>query len=111
MSSTTSPQPLVLRVADAADVAALHELAELDSARLGAGPHLVAEVEGRIAAAVSLTDRSVIADPFAPTAGLVSVLLAKAATEPGAEQRTGIRERLRIGRRHAPVAHPAAPAL
>jgi hypothetical protein len=111
MSSTTSPQPLVLRVADATDAAALQQLAELDSARLGAGPHLVAEVEGRIVAAVSLTDRSVIADPFAPTAGLVAVLLAKAATEPGAAQRSGLRERLRAVRRQARVAHPTVPAV
>ena len=111
MLSTTAPQPLVLRVAGPADQAALHRLAELDSARLGAGPQLVAEVDGRLAAAVSLADRSVIADPFAPTAGVVSVLLAKAATEPGAPERAGIRDRLRVLRRHARVANPTAPAV
>jgi hypothetical protein len=53
----------------------------------------------------------VIADPFAPTAGLVTVLLAKAATEPGAAQRAGLRERLRAVRRQARVAHPTVPAV
>ncbi len=107
MSSTTSFQPLVLRIADAADGPALHDLAELDSARLGPGPHLVAEVEGRLSAAVSLSDRRVIADPFAPTAGLVAVLLAKAATEPDGAGRARVRDRLRVLRRRPRLAMPA----
>ena len=72
----TAPQTLVLRHATASDQSALRELAELDSTHLPAGPFLVAEVEGRPVAALSLADGMAMADPFLPTAELVELLRA-----------------------------------
>jgi hypothetical protein len=77
---TATQQPLTIRVATVADAAELRELALLDSRRLPAGPHLVAEVGDRIRAAYSLTTDTVVADPFVPTADLVQVLRAHART-------------------------------
>ena len=65
---------IIFRPATSADHTALDELAQLDSKTLSAGPHAVAEIEGRILAAISLRDGSAIADPFHPTAELVKLL-------------------------------------
>ena len=67
-------RPITIRPAHAADAAALHRLAALDSAELPAGPLLVAEVHGSLCAALSLSDGSAIADPFTPTADVVALL-------------------------------------
>jgi hypothetical protein len=50
------------------DEPALYRLAELDSQRPLSGPALVAEIDGYTAAAISLSDGRVIADPFQQTA-------------------------------------------
>lgn len=65
---------VTVRFAYAADAVALQRLADLDSRRLPGGPLLVAEVRGRILAAVELGGVGVIADPFEPTSALVSLL-------------------------------------
>jgi hypothetical protein len=57
-----------IRKATEADESALHRLAELDSQRPLSGPALVAEIGGSPAAAISLTDGRLIADPFQYTA-------------------------------------------
>jgi hypothetical protein len=62
-----------------ADRRAIDELAERDSGRRPDGPALVAEVEGRILAAISLESRQVLADPFAHTDELRSLLALRAA--------------------------------
>jgi hypothetical protein len=49
------------------DVPALRRLVELDGPRLFCGPALIAEIGGALAAAVSLADGRVIADPSQPT--------------------------------------------
>jgi hypothetical protein len=49
-------------------------LAELDSQRPVTGPALVGEIDGRPAAAISLADGRVVADPFRPTADVVELL-------------------------------------
>jgi hypothetical protein len=59
---------------DGADTAALAALAERDSGELPAGDVLVAEVEGTILAAISLTDGKVLADPFSRTGELQNLL-------------------------------------
>jgi hypothetical protein len=82
MSSTASTDTVVLRHATVADDAALRDLAALDSARLGPGPHLVAEVDGHLRAAVSLADGATIADPFRPSDGVVALLRARAGGRP-----------------------------
>jgi hypothetical protein len=70
---------LVIRSATAADTSALQRLAALDSHRLAAGPHLVAELDGHAVAALSRTDGSVVADPFARTDAIVGLLRRRAA--------------------------------
>ena len=63
-----------IRTATSEDSSALNRLAALDSAPVPAGPVLIAEVNGRPEAALGVTDHSVVADPFEPTAQLVDLL-------------------------------------
>ena len=77
-----------------ADRAAVARLAALDSTDVPASPVLVAEVDGEPQAALSLRDGSVAADPFSPTAQLVSLLRLHAGTV--AERDADVR-----GERHA----------
>jgi hypothetical protein len=65
---------VVVRRGRHADIDALADLAALDSSRPLTGRTIVAEVDGRIYAAVSLHDGRVVADPFAHTADLVRIL-------------------------------------
>lgn len=65
---------VAIRRAHDGDVALLHDLAELDSAKPLHGPVLVAVVEGRIWAAIAIDDGRVIADPFLPTGAAVELL-------------------------------------
>lgn len=74
-----SSQPISIRPAYPDDTAALRRLAALDSARVPARPLVVAEVAGELRAALSLSDRRVIADPFSATARLVVLLEVHAA--------------------------------
>jgi hypothetical protein len=80
---------LVIRSATSADIAALQRLAALDSRRLAAGPHLLAELDGRAVAALALTAGAVVADPFTRTDGIVALL----------ERRAGQLARSAAGRR------------
>jgi hypothetical protein len=64
---------LVIRTATASDAEALQRLAALDSQDLAAGPHLLAELDGRAVAALSRTNGSVVADPFAYTDTIVAI--------------------------------------
>jgi hypothetical protein len=66
--------PITLRLAGPEDDPAIKRLAQLDSAAVPAGPHLVAERQGRIDAALSLPTGAVIADPFRRTAELCELL-------------------------------------
>jgi hypothetical protein len=70
---------ITFRQATSADRTALNELAQLDSTRLDDDHYTVAEIEGRIVAAVSRTSGSAIADPFRRTAGIVEMLRSHAA--------------------------------
>lgn len=70
----TSTEHLVIRPAHAGDDALLDRLAQLDSRRLPAGPHLIAERDGVAIAAISETTREAVADPFTPTADVIAVL-------------------------------------
>ncbi|HTN24979.1 MAG TPA: hypothetical protein VL120_13380 [Solirubrobacteraceae bacterium] len=69
---------VVIRPARDTDIAALHDLAELDSAAPLTGAVLVAIVDDRPWAALALDDGRVIADPFIPTAGAVELLRLRA---------------------------------
>jgi hypothetical protein len=70
--------PVTLRLAAPDDTPELYRLGELDSRPLPPGPHLIAEREGRIDAALSLSTGESIADPFRRTAELRELLLAHA---------------------------------
>jgi hypothetical protein len=83
MTSTT----ITIRRAGAADDAALEDLAALDSRHVPTEPVLVAEVDGVLRAAVSLTDDAVVADPFVDTRSVVSLLATRAAQAHGTPQR------------------------
>lgn len=69
---------ITFRLATDADAPALARLAGRDSARVPAGPVLLAEVAGVPAAARSLHDGHTVADPFLPTMHLVRALAAVA---------------------------------
>ena len=63
-----------IRRAGPHDAPALHRLAALDSAAPLRGEVLMAEADGVVLAALSLSDGSAVADPFSPTAELVALL-------------------------------------
>jgi hypothetical protein len=65
---------VTIRPARDSDVAALERLAERDTRLLPGGPLLVAERDGTIQAALALHSGRSIADPFTPTAELVTLL-------------------------------------
>ncbi len=90
-------QSVLLRHATTADERMLRDLATLDSASLPSGPFLVAEVDGRPHAALSLADGTAIADPFKRTAELVELLRAH-----GAAKASAVRRRRGLGRARRP---------
>ena len=65
---------MIIRRTTPDDTAALVRLAALDSQKALEGDALVAEVDGVLMAAVSLTTDEAIADPFHHTADLVAML-------------------------------------
>jgi hypothetical protein len=69
---------LTIRHIEPADVEALRTLSQLDSSRVPAGETLVADVGGELWAATSVEDLHTVADPFRPTAELVSLLQERA---------------------------------
>jgi hypothetical protein len=70
---------VTLRYAGAADRERLRVLAELDSTVLPSAPTLVAEVDGRLRAALPLDGSRPIADPFHRGAELIELLRLRAA--------------------------------
>lgn len=100
MTNVPSPAAITIRPASADDQVALARLAALDSAAgVPAGPVLLAEVDEQLRAALSLSDHSVIADPFFHTQHLVMLLRARAAAVSRTRRRPGRRalRRLRAG--------------
>jgi hypothetical protein len=83
-----------LRLATAGDGAALAELAQLSGREHSPGPWVVAEVDGRLRAAVPLAGGEPLADPFRPTAELRE-LLATRARQLRADDRGAVRLRRR----------------
>lgn len=63
-----------MRLGTPGDVGALERLAGLDSRPLPPEPHLVAQCDGRIDAALSLATDELVADPFRRTAELRELL-------------------------------------
>jgi hypothetical protein len=87
--------PDVIRPATHADSAELHRLAALDSQRPLAGRILVALIDGRPAAALSLTDGRAVADPFRPTAQLLVRLRLRAQAVKAYEATPSLADRMR----------------
>lgn len=80
-------QPNVtLRLAVPADARRLQTLAQLDSARVPSAAILIAEVDGRLRAALPLDGGAPIADPFRRSADLVELLRTRAAQLAGPAQ-------------------------
>jgi|SRR5580704_6798969 hypothetical protein len=77
-TAATPVTRVTLRYAAAADAQGLRNLAELDSAEPLAGPALVAEIDGRIRAALPLDGGTPIADPFHRGAELLDLLRLRA---------------------------------
>ena len=95
---TAPPVQLTIRPAYADDELALYRLAALDSAAdLPPMPLLLAEVDGELRVALSLRDGSAIADPFFPTADVISLLRAHSAASGPAIRRRSHRLRLSFG--------------
>ena len=65
---------LVLRRADVTDGAAVARIAQLDGAKAPDSPALLAEVDGEIVAVAPIDGGKAFADPFRPTADVVSLL-------------------------------------
>lgn len=73
-TDTHQNQAVIIRLAAAADDSALQLLAELDSAPQLSRPALIAELRGQAVAALALSDRRAIANPFLPTRDVVDLL-------------------------------------
>ena len=74
LSHNQDHDELVIRRATVGDEAALERLAQLEGRDIPAEPILLAEIAGRVQAALSIESGAVIADPFEPTARLVRTL-------------------------------------
>ncbi len=77
---------LTLRYGFPDDAGVISRLAALDCAAAPEPPLLLAEVEGELRAAISLSDGSHIADPFHPTSALLDLLRARAAQLDGSSR-------------------------
>ena len=69
---------VAIRLAGKDDIAAIHELEQLDSRSLTDGARLVATLDGIPVAALAVADDSVVADPFEMTQPVVDLLRVRA---------------------------------
>jgi hypothetical protein len=83
-----------IRRATEADQDALRRLAELDSRKPVSGPALIGEMDGAPAAAISLIDGRLIADPFKQTAVLTQILRMRLAAMRAHSRTPSLPERL-----------------
>ena len=74
LAETSRTVSLTIRLGTPSDQIALARLAALDESRLPEGRLIVAEVDGELRAAISVTTRAAISDPFHPTAQLLALL-------------------------------------
>jgi hypothetical protein len=85
----------VIRQATDADTVALWRLAELDGQRPFDGPALIGEIHGTPAAAISVDEGRVVADPFQPTDVLTQLLRMRLAALRAHSRAPSLRDRLR----------------
>jgi hypothetical protein len=89
------------------DELALFRLATIDSSEAPTRPLLLAEVDGELRAALSLSDGNAIADPFHPSAAIVELLRRHASSlEPTHTSRRRNRVRPWLRGRHGVAAGP-----
>lgn len=84
----------VIRLASAGDSAALDRLAEAHAQPSPSGRTLVGELDGALAAGLSLDDRRVITDPLRHTGPLLAQLRIRAGAIAAYERMPDLRERL-----------------
>jgi hypothetical protein len=92
-----SKEPVVLRMTTVGDTEAIQRLAVLEGIPEPDSRCVVAEVDGKIVAALPLRGGKLLADPFRPTAHLIPLLelRAKQLAATGPERRVGLRRLLR----------------
>ena len=73
--------PITIRISTEADSARVHELAELDGHAAPKGEAVLAEVDGRLVAAVGVADGVAVADPFILASDTLEVLRVRAEQE------------------------------
>ena len=93
-----------IRLARPVDAASIRWLSEIDMRPMPRGRVLVADVDGQAAAAISLDDGSVVANPMIRTAHLVTALRSQARAHGARERKPSLRERLLDGLRRPVVA-------
>jgi hypothetical protein len=94
----------VIRNATAADRELLERIARLDTQASIVGPALIGEIGGTAAAAISVDDGRVIADPFIHTSNLVALLRVRQRANRAASRTPSVADRLRAGiRAHRPA--------
>jgi hypothetical protein len=97
----------IIRQATDYDQGALQRLAELDSQRPLSMPALIAETRGLPAAAISLADGRVIADPFEHTAVLRQLLTYRFGALQAYSRQPSLAKRMREFVRIPPVPQPS----
>jgi hypothetical protein len=85
---------VTIRLDRVGDLPLLHQLAALSSRVLPAEPLVTAWVEGRLVAALPVSGRTSLVDPFAATAEILPLLELRAAQIRGVETRPARRLRL-----------------
>ena len=96
-------EPITIRHSTGMDRVAIDELAELDGRPAPVGETLLAEVDGKLWAAVGIDDGSAVADPFLPAADVVWLLQIRAEQERAARAPGVPARRIAIGRQRAPA--------
>src|SRR3954453_6530594 len=98
-----APSIYKIRLAGDHDEDELKRLAELDSAAPLEHPILIGEIDGRPAAAMDLDNRRTIADPFQPTAVLLSHLRMRAGALDAYARRPDVADRIRLALRRTRI--------
>ena len=94
-------EPITIRHSTSRDRAGVEELAQLDGRPAPVGDTLLAEVDGKLWAAVGVEDGAAVADPFLPTGDVVWLLQLRAEQERAARAASAPAGRFTIGRQRA----------
>jgi hypothetical protein len=100
----------VIRLATEEDARALWQLAQLDSQRPLDSNALIGEIDDAPAAAISLNDNRVVADPFQRTAQLTQILRMRASSMHAVVKTPSLRDRMVAGVRISGKWRRVAPA-